>query len=356
MMVVSAVASLNVALPDIARATDASQSQLQWIIDAYALVFAGLLLPAGAFGDRYGRKGILLSGLVVLGGAAAAAIFVSSPSMLIGLRAVMGIGAAMVMPTTLSIITNVFPEDERGRAVGIWAGIAGGGAVLGLLVSGLLLEWFSWPVVFLTSVVLAALAAALTIPIVPTSRRHRRNDAPLSRSAPRRSCHSDRRQPRTAARCAPRARLRRGVARAPPRRTSSRGPVRPHRVYACRAPPRQSGEGESFRPRRNPARSWSTLRPRRRGDHEPARVQSLAARPCDRFPRDDRRPIGVATTGRPPSRVPLGRRRPRCPCRHITIGHQRAARRSEANLGVKRGFESRCGQKLGKSSGPANRH
>jgi MFS family permease len=89
MMVVSAVASLNVALPDIARGTGASQSQLQWIIDAYALVFAGLLLPAGAFGDRYGRKGILLFGLVVFGGAAGVAVFVNSASMLIGLRAVM---------------------------------------------------------------------------------------------------------------------------------------------------------------------------------------------------------------------------------------------------------------------------
>jgi EmrB/QacA subfamily drug resistance transporter len=174
MMVVSAVASLNVALPDIARGTGASQSQLQWIVDAYALVFAGLLLPAGAFGDRYGRKGILLAGLVVFGGAAGVAVFVNSASMLIGLRAVMGVGAAMVMPTTLSIITNVFPEDERGRAVGIWAGIAGGGAVLGLLLSGLLLEWWSWPVVFVTSVVLAALAAVLTVPIVPTSRSGRR--------------------------------------------------------------------------------------------------------------------------------------------------------------------------------------
>jgi EmrB/QacA subfamily drug resistance transporter len=174
MMVVSAVASLNVALPDIARGTGASQSQLQWIIDAYALVFAGLLLPAGAFGDRYGRKGILLSGLVVFGGAAAVAVFVNSAGALIGLRAVMGVGAAMVMPTTLSIITTVFPEDERGRAVGIWAGIAGGGAVLGLLLSGLLLEWFSWPVVFATSVVLAVLAAVLTVPIVPTSRSGRR--------------------------------------------------------------------------------------------------------------------------------------------------------------------------------------
>jgi len=174
MMVVAAVASLNVALPDLARDTGATQSQLQWIVDAYALVFAGLLLPAGALGDRFGRKGILLTGLVVFGGASLAAMFVQSPSTLIGLRAVIGVGAALVMPTTLSIITNVFPPEERGRAVGIWAGIAGAGAIIGLLLSGTLLEWFSWPSVFAVNVVLAVLAFAAAIPIVPTSRSPRR--------------------------------------------------------------------------------------------------------------------------------------------------------------------------------------
>jgi EmrB/QacA subfamily drug resistance transporter len=173
MMVVSAVASLNVALPDLERGTHATQSQLQWIVDAYALVFAGLLLPAGAFADRYGRKGVLLTGLLVFGAASAAAIFVNSPGALIGLRAGIGVGAALVMPTTLSIITNVFPPEERGRAVGIWAGVAGAGAMVGLLLSGLLLEWFSWPAVFAINVVLAALAILLTGPIVPTSKSER---------------------------------------------------------------------------------------------------------------------------------------------------------------------------------------
>jgi EmrB/QacA subfamily drug resistance transporter len=170
MMVVAAVASLNVALPDLARDTGASQSQLQWIVDAYALVFAGLLLPAGALGDRYGRKGILQIGLATFGMASLAAVFVDSPSALIGLRAVIGIGAALVMPTTLSIITNVFPEDERGRAVGIWAGVAGAGAVAGLVLSGTLLEWFSWSAIFAINVCLAAVALAASIPVVPTSR------------------------------------------------------------------------------------------------------------------------------------------------------------------------------------------
>jgi EmrB/QacA subfamily drug resistance transporter len=173
MMVVAAVASLNVALPDLARGTGASQSQLQWVVDAYALVFAGLLLPAGALGDRFGRKGILLIGLAVFGSASFAAMLMNDPSTLIGLRAVIGVGAALVMPTTLSIITNVFPPEERGRAVGVWAGIAGAGAIVGLLLSGTLLEWFSWPSVFGVNVTLAVLAFAATIPVVPTSRSPR---------------------------------------------------------------------------------------------------------------------------------------------------------------------------------------
>src|SRR5262245_31067607 len=131
MTVVAAVASLNVALPDLARDTGATQSQLQWIVDAYALVFAGRLLPAGALGDRYGRKGILLIGLAVFGGASLVATLVDDPATLIGLRAVIGVGAALVMPTTLSIITSVFPPEERGQAVGVWAGVAGAGAVVG---------------------------------------------------------------------------------------------------------------------------------------------------------------------------------------------------------------------------------
>src|SRR6185312_3375728 len=121
-------------------------------------------------GDRYGRKGILQIGLAVFGIASLAAVFVNDPGWLIALRAVIGVGAALVMPTTLSIITNVFPEDERGRAVGIWAGVAGAGAVVGLLLSGTLLEWFSRSSVFAINVTLAALASAGTARVVPTSR------------------------------------------------------------------------------------------------------------------------------------------------------------------------------------------
>src|ERR1700709_1909265 len=111
--VVAAMSSLNVALPDIARSTQASHTQLSWIIDAYSLVFASLLLPAGALGDRYGRRRALLAGLVIFGAGSAAAMTVSSATALIGLRAVIGFGAALVMPATLSTITGTFAPAQR---------------------------------------------------------------------------------------------------------------------------------------------------------------------------------------------------------------------------------------------------
>jgi EmrB/QacA subfamily drug resistance transporter len=173
MMVVAGVASLNVALPGIAGDTGASQSQLQWVVDAYALVFAALLLPAGALGDRFGRRKVLAGGLALFGGASFAALFVDSADGLIALRALMGVGAAFVMPVTLSVITTIFPPQERGKAVGTWVGVAAGGGILGLLTSGLLLQWFSWPSIFVLNVVLATLALVGTLAIVPSSRESR---------------------------------------------------------------------------------------------------------------------------------------------------------------------------------------
>src|SRR5690349_24375358 len=111
MMVVAAVASLNVALPGIARDTGASQTELQWIVDAYAIVFAALLLPAGAIGDRFGRKPLLAGGLALFGAVSFAALFVHSAGMLIALRAGMGLAAALIMPVTLSVITTIFPPE-----------------------------------------------------------------------------------------------------------------------------------------------------------------------------------------------------------------------------------------------------
>src|SRR3954471_17661350 len=170
MMVVSAVSGLNVALPDLAVQTGASQTELTWIVDAYTLAFVGLLLPLGAAGDRFGRKGVLLFGIVTFGLGAGLAMTTSDPSTLIGLRALMGIGAAAVMPTTLSVITTSFPPEERGRAVGVWVGVAGGGAVLGLVASGILLEFFAWNSFFGLNVALAAIGLVGTLLVVPSSK------------------------------------------------------------------------------------------------------------------------------------------------------------------------------------------
>ncbi len=168
--VVSAVSSLNVALPEIARDLGASQTQLQWIVDAYAVVFAGLLLFAGALADRLGRRHVLLFGLALFSLAAALAPAVDSPTGLVALRAVMGLGAAAIMPSTLAIITSVFPPGGRDRAVSIWAGVAGGSALLGLLVSGLLLERFAWGSVFVFSAVLGLVALVAVLRVAPNSK------------------------------------------------------------------------------------------------------------------------------------------------------------------------------------------
>jgi EmrB/QacA subfamily drug resistance transporter len=165
----AAMASLNVAIPDLVRSTHATQTQLEWIIDAYLLVFSVVLLPAGALGDRYGRRKALIGGLLLFGGASAAAMAVNSASDLIVLRGLIGLGAAFVMPATLSTITGTFPPAERTKAVSVWAAVAGGSAILGLLCCGVLLEWFSWRSAFAVNVVLAIIALAGTFRFVPES-------------------------------------------------------------------------------------------------------------------------------------------------------------------------------------------
>ncbi len=167
--VVSAVASLNVALPELARATHADQTDLQWIVDAYALTFAALLLPAGALGDRYGRRLMLYLGLGIFGIVSLAATFMSDPRALIAARAVLGVGAALVMPATLAIITTLTPKDGRDRAVALWAAVAGASAILGLLTAGLLLEAFSWSSIFGLNAVLAGVSIGATARWVPES-------------------------------------------------------------------------------------------------------------------------------------------------------------------------------------------
>jgi EmrB/QacA subfamily drug resistance transporter len=169
MTVVSAVSGLNIALPVLARETGATQTQITWIVDAYTVVFAGLLLFAGAVGDRLGRRELLAAGLAVFGIAAGLGMLTDDPQQLIAVRALMGVGAAAIMPTTLSVITASFPEEQRPRAVGIWVGMAGAGAVLGLFASGILLEFYSWSSFFGLNVALAALGFVGTLALVPGS-------------------------------------------------------------------------------------------------------------------------------------------------------------------------------------------
>ena len=149
-LVVAAMAALNTALPDIARATGATTGQMTWIIDGYTLVLAALLLPAGAIGDRFGRKPVLVAGLAVFGVASLAAVWVDTPAQLIATRLVAGVGAAMIMPATLSLISAGVPREKRAIAISVWAGVAGAGAILGFFVTGILLNFFSWHSVFIT--------------------------------------------------------------------------------------------------------------------------------------------------------------------------------------------------------------
>jgi len=160
---------VNVALPTFVRELGASQTELQWITDAYTIVFASMLLTAGALGDRFGRRGALLVGLAIFGVGSAASAFAGSPEVLIATRAVQGLGSAFIMPSTLSILTNVFPAEERGRAIGIWAGISGVGVGVGPVTGGWLLEHFWWGSIFLVNIPVIALAVAGVLAIVPTS-------------------------------------------------------------------------------------------------------------------------------------------------------------------------------------------
>lgn len=169
-LIVASVSSLNLAIPSIQRALNASAAELVWINASYALVFAGLLLPAGALGDRFGRKPALIVGLAIFLVSALVATLSEDPGQLIVLRGIMGIGAALTMPATLSIITVIFPPEERAKAIAIWSGFAGAGGALGIVASGVLLESFWWGSVFLVNVPIAALALVLVIALVPDSK------------------------------------------------------------------------------------------------------------------------------------------------------------------------------------------
>ena len=166
---------LNVAIPTLAHPTaqgglGATASQLQWIVDAYTLVFAGLLLTAGSLGDRFGRYKFLAFGLAIFGIGSTLSAFATSANMLIGTRALMGIGGAFIMPSTLSIITNVFTEPaERGKAIGIWAGVSALGIGLGPISGGVLLEHFWWGSIFIVNVPIVIAGLVLGYLLIPES-------------------------------------------------------------------------------------------------------------------------------------------------------------------------------------------
>ncbi|MGH8834303.1 MAG: MFS transporter [Actinomycetes bacterium] len=161
---------LNVALKTIQEDLGATQSQLEWAINSYTLVFAGLLFTWGLLGDRFGRKRMLMAGLLMFGAASALTAYAQTPLQLIGARGLMGIGGAAVLPSTLAIITNVFEPKERGRAIGIWAGAVGLAIVIGPVTGGLLLEHFWWGSVFLINVPIVVVGLVLIGAIVPESK------------------------------------------------------------------------------------------------------------------------------------------------------------------------------------------
>lgn len=165
LLVIASMVALNTALPDIATATSATQTQLTWIVDSYTLVLACLLLPTGALGDRYGRRGAMLVGLAIFSAASFVPAVLSDPMIIIFSRGVAGAGAALIMPATLSLITAAHSKEERNKAVGIWAGVAGSGAIIGMLGSGGLLNFWSWHAIFWAFAGAALIVFILTLTV-----------------------------------------------------------------------------------------------------------------------------------------------------------------------------------------------
>ncbi len=161
---------LNVALPSIVRQLHATNSQLQWMVDSYTLVFAGLLLTMGSIGDKFGRRPALQAGFLIFGAGSLLSALAGSPNQLIASRAFMGIGGALIMPATLSIITNVFSGSERPKAIGVWAATAGVGVALGPLTGGALLEHFYWGSIFLVNLPIVTVGVLAGVLLIPNSK------------------------------------------------------------------------------------------------------------------------------------------------------------------------------------------
>jgi EmrB/QacA subfamily drug resistance transporter len=169
-LVIGAGASLALAMPELARSTGATQTELTWVVNVYALVFAALLLPLGIAADRYGRRGALILGLAAFAVCNVASGLVSDPTQLILLRALAGAGAAAVMPATLSVLVDAYPPERRASAIGVWAAVSGAGALLGLLLAGVLLEFAWWGSVQIAFGLLSGVVLALCVAVVPPSR------------------------------------------------------------------------------------------------------------------------------------------------------------------------------------------
>ncbi|WP_327590847.1 MFS transporter [Nonomuraea sp. NBC_00507] len=171
LLVVMDMTVLNVALPAISEDLRPSSIELLWIVDAYGLVLAGLLVTVSALGDRWGRKRMLLTGFAVFGLASLAVLAADAPAEVIAVRALLGVGGAMIMPSTLSMIRNLFPDPgERAKALGIWSAMAAVGAALGPILAGLLLERFTWHAAFLVNVPVMAAAIGAGLVLLPESR------------------------------------------------------------------------------------------------------------------------------------------------------------------------------------------
>lgn len=170
MAVIASVTGLNVAQTHMAVEFGASQSTVLWIINIYTLALAALLLPLGALGDRLGRKPMLVAGLSFFGIATVVAGLAPTAEVMLAARVASGIGAAMIMPITLAVITSTFPEEQRGKAIGVWTGIAGGGGILGMFLSALLVDVADWRLLFVLPAVLVLVALAMTLKSIPNSR------------------------------------------------------------------------------------------------------------------------------------------------------------------------------------------
>jgi EmrB/QacA subfamily drug resistance transporter len=170
MAVIAAVTGLNVAQPQLALDLDASQGEVLWMINVYTISLAALLLPLGAIGDRWGRKPVLLLGLVIFGVANISSALAPGIEVMIAARLFSGVGAALIMPVTLSVITSVFPDEERSKAIGVWTAVAGGGGILGMFLSAVLVDFLSWRWLFALPVVLVVVAGLMARRCIPSWR------------------------------------------------------------------------------------------------------------------------------------------------------------------------------------------